>query len=115
MNAAPPSWLAGLEPGSRAELLGVPRAKRLAAFGRNGNLADDDALTALARASGLELVASPAADPANLPLFPARIAHDFHFIPITGGSDPEILHLATSWPPDEDVTDWLALFCSRRL
>jgi general secretion pathway protein E len=74
-----------------------------------------DVVAFLAAASGLPVVAAPAVDTEAVALLPARLAHDFQVLPVrtaetgTGGA----LDLAASWPPDDDVRDWVAVFTPR--
>ncbi|MCW5548588.1 MAG: type II/IV secretion system protein [Opitutaceae bacterium] len=74
-------------------------------------------LAELAQSSGLAVAPTLKADPAALPLLPARLAHEYQVLPILCPTDttaPE-LHLAASWPPDADVADWTQIFADKPL
>ncbi|MFH1497987.1 MAG: GspE/PulE family protein, partial [Verrucomicrobiota bacterium] len=92
--------------------------------------ADDTVCLALAEATGLPAELNPAADLDSLRLLPPRLASDFQAIPLavpvaapvtalapddTPAADTAPLHLATSWPPTPEMTDWIATFTPRPL
>jgi type II secretory ATPase GspE/PulE/Tfp pilus assembly ATPase PilB-like protein len=109
----------------RGQLLEAPRSERLALFARLLTLAESDALKELARRSGLDVTTDLKPDPAAVPLLPARLVHEFQVIPVClpddrSGQTPGLqqqttVHLATLWPPDSDVADWIATFTPRPL
>jgi general secretion pathway protein E len=56
------------------------------------------------------------ADPESLPLLPARLARDFLIVPIVAPEPaPGWLTLATTWPADDVMVDWIATFTPRPL
>ena len=94
----------------------APRARRVALLGEALRLSEADARTALAEATGLPLAADLKVDPAAVPILPARLVRDFHIAPLAiAGSDDSQLHLATPWPADEVMTDWIATFTTRKV
>ncbi len=105
----------------RRQLLEAPRANRQELFATLQTLAPGEAVPALMRASGLPVAPSLTPDAEALSLLPARLVHDYQVLPITvspadpNASGPAPLCLATSWPPDDDVRDWIAIFTPRPL
>ena len=100
----------------RRSLLEAPRLKRLGVFARLHELDEDAALAELARRARLPVAAEPVADKQALPLLPARLVHDYQIVPIEApAGESDALHLATAWPPDNDMADWIATFTSRPL
>ncbi|HVT71494.1 MAG TPA: GspE/PulE family protein [Lacunisphaera sp.] len=113
---------------ARKSLQESVREKRLALLAAGLALNEAGTLEALARATGLPVLESPQVDPEALALLPARLAHEFQVVPVlppspvaptpppTSGLPPSTpLHLATSWPPDATITDWIATFTPRPL
>ena len=106
-----------------------PRSQRLKTLAPLLALTEAEALNALSQASGLDIATNLEADKTSLSLFPARLVHDFQVVPIklraeaaaTESSDapPNListpLHLATAWPPDIVVLDWVRTFTQRPL
>ena len=111
------------------------REKRLALLASGLGLGEAGALDALARATGLPVLEAPQIDPDALAAFPARLAHEYQVVPVlaaTLSSSPagsatnspssvlgllssESLHLATAWPPNAIIADWIATFTPRPL
>jgi type II secretory ATPase GspE/PulE/Tfp pilus assembly ATPase PilB-like protein len=108
------------------------REKRLALLAAGLGLNEAGALEALARATGLPALDAPQADKDALALFPARLAHEFQVVPVLASVQPSAvsrqpedtsgfrshvsaLHLATAWPPDATIADWIATFTPRPL
>ena len=92
------------------------RARRLAVFATSLGVDESAALQELKAATGLTVVTDLRPDPEALPLLPARLVRDFLIVPIlTGESTPGSLTLATTWPADAVMTDWIATFTSRPL
>ncbi|MBL9214834.1 MAG: type II/IV secretion system protein [Opitutaceae bacterium] len=101
----------------RQQLLEAPRHERLAVFARLKSLDESAALAPLARLADLPLATDLKPDPAGVPLLPARLVHDYQVLPILppAAADAAALHLATVWPPDATMTDWIATCTSRPL
>ncbi|OAM91180.1 GspE/PulE family protein [Termitidicoccus mucosus] len=126
-------------------VLEAPRGHRVKTIAIALNLSEPDALAKLATASGFLAAANLEADTASLGLLPARLVHDYQIVPIVvaqggddeatsdksqgteketgapgqpgdGDSQPDaILHLATAWPPDGVMVDWIRTFTPRPL
>jgi type II secretory ATPase GspE/PulE/Tfp pilus assembly ATPase PilB-like protein len=110
----------------RQAVVDAPRAQRLAVLGAALGLNDAAALATLAEASGFDIASNLETDPAARGLLPARLVHDYQLIPIRHGrvAEPEgdeaaatrlPLHLATSWPPEGAMGDWIRSFTPRPL
>ena len=103
------------------QLREAPRAERQALLAVFRSLSPADVVTYLARETGLPVAPALAADADAIATFPARLIHDYQILPLkladapatTAGGAP--LHLATAWPPDDDMRDWTALFTPRPL
>ena len=109
------------------------REKRLALLAAGLALGETAALDALARATDLPVLPAPQIDRAALVILPARLAHEYQVVPVMppspdaprpdeprrslgeGGSPAASLHLATPWPPDITIADWIATFTPRPL
>ena len=101
----------------RQQLLEAARDERLAVFARLKGLAETAALAQLARLAGLDVFNDPKPDRESLPLLPPRLVHEYQIVPLQlpATGDPAALHLATAWPPDADMADWIATFTPRVL
>jgi type II secretory ATPase GspE/PulE/Tfp pilus assembly ATPase PilB-like protein len=107
----------------------APRSQRLKTLAPLLGATEPEALTALSAASGLDIATNLEADKSALSLFPARLVHDYQLVPIqlrtetpppAGAEEPPILpstplHLATAWPADDTVVDWVRTFTPRPL
>jgi type II secretory ATPase GspE/PulE/Tfp pilus assembly ATPase PilB-like protein len=101
------------------------REKRLALLASGLGLGESGALDALARATGLPVLEAPVIDQDALAAFPARLAHEFQVVPVLPpvpalNAQPSTLnsgslHLATAWPPNATIADWIATFTPRPL
>ncbi len=101
----------------RQQLLEVPREERPALFGRLKDLPGAEALAQLARLAGLDVVAEPGPDRDAVPLLPSRLVHEYQVVPIhaPAAADAGLFHLATVWPPDADMVDWISTLAPRPL
>ncbi len=98
--------------GDRQELLAVFRQADSAAI-----------LPFLASATGLPIATGLTADTDAVAALPARLVHDYQILPIrsapaaTNETAPvnAPLNLATAWPPDDEMRDWIATFTPRRI
>jgi general secretion pathway protein E len=109
----------------RQALSEASRGGRLTILARALGMAEPEALAALAAASGLEVASNLEPDPRARGLLPARLVHDYQVIPIRRGSNESEpseeeaarlpLHLATAWPPEHAMDDWLRTFTPRPL
>ena len=94
----------------------VSRARRLASLSAALGLDESTTLQELRVATGLPLVTDLRPDPEALPLLPARLVRDFLIVPILSSeSAPGVLTLATTWPVDDVMADWIATFTARPL
>jgi type II secretory ATPase GspE/PulE/Tfp pilus assembly ATPase PilB-like protein len=115
--AVPPASLFDrLDDAQRQTLASTARGRRVAALSAALGCDEAAALAELARASTLPLATDLRIDADSRPLLPARLAADFQVVPILipGAAAPE-LHLATAWPADSIVSDWIATFTPRPL
>lgn len=107
------------------ELQAAPRGRRLAFLATALQVGEPEAMLRLAAASDLDIASNLQADSASLRLFPARLVHDYQAIPIelnpadgTPAGPPDArqpLHLATAWPPEPVIVDWIRTFTPRPL
>ncbi len=109
------------------QLREAPRGERQELLATFRNLKPADAVAFLATATRLPVAPPLAADTDAVPVLPARLVHDFQVLPIRPAgakptapaatdtpADPSApLHLATSWPPDDEMRDWIAIFTPR--
>ncbi len=121
-----PNLAERLAPADRKTLEETPLAQRPAALAHALGLPEQTAMTTLAATTNLPFLDSPQADTDSLQIFPARLAQEFQFVPVrtetTVTADHAVtdtaapnsnLHLATIWPPDAIVADWVATFTPR--
>jgi len=121
----PASLAARLTPEQRQAVQEANRATRLTILAGALGQAEPDALAALAAASGLDIAFNLETDPNARGLLPARLVHDYQIIPIkkTGATETDtaevtattVLHLASAWPPDAAMDDWIRTFTPRPL
>jgi len=123
----------------RQSLAEAPRGQRLSLLATALSLDEPHALVALSEAAGLDIATNIEADEPSLDLLPARLVHDYQIVPIVYGKPPSPetadteqapdpsaaklaaldaklpLHLATAWPADADMADWIKTFTPRPL
>ena len=122
-DSIPDSLASRLGEGQRQALLEAPRGLRLAALVAALGIGENEALAGVAAAAGLDIATNLETDPGARGLLPARLVHDFQIIPIRhGAADADAeptpltpLHLASAWPPDPSMADWLRTFTPRPL
>ncbi len=123
MDDALPAPLADRLPEpAQKSLVESVREKRLALLASGLGLSEGGALAALAAVTGLPVLEAPQIDPEALEAFPARLAHEFQVVPVlppapASGLGPQAsgLNLATPWPPNATIADWIATFTPRPL
>ncbi|MBN1403405.1 MAG: type II/IV secretion system protein [Opitutales bacterium] len=98
--------LTALETEQRTMVLEAPRQNRLALLARFRRESEADSARLLAEASGLELVEELELAPNATSLLPARLIHEYQAVPLAGDSE-DTLTLATCWPPEEGMEDWI--------
>ena len=110
----PSALAARLDDASLRRLREARRDQRPALLATALQLDEATTLAELAAASGLPLVETPEIARADLAAFPARLAHEFQLVPVAGATEADpALRLATPWPPDAVIADWLATFTDR--
>jgi general secretion pathway protein E len=117
----PASLTSRLSEEQRQAVADAPRGQRLLALGAALGLSDAAVLAAVAAATKLDIASNLETDPESRGLLPARLVHDYQLIPIKHGKAPEgdvapalvPLHLATSWPPEGAMDDWIHSFTPR--
>jgi general secretion pathway protein E len=104
--------LVPLTEAARAGVLEAPRSERLALLAAALRLTPEQALAQLAGEAGLEIV-SP--EQFSLPLLdqmPVRLVHEYCCVPVAT-EQPDVLCLATAWPPEGRMDDWVFATCER--
>ncbi len=102
-------------------ILEASRGQRVNLLAAALGSSEPDTLSALAEASGIGTAHNLEADGPSLSLLPARLVHDYQIVPIVFGEAPAEpdattpLHLATAWPPDAVMVDWIRTFTPRPL
>src|SRR5665213_1701074 len=93
----------------RSAIAGSPRARRVVLLAEALHLTEPEARAALSEATDLPISTDLTINQAAVPILPARLVRDFHIAPlaIEGATDKQ-LHLATSWPADDVIIDWIA-------
>ncbi|RME67343.1 MAG: type II/IV secretion system protein [Verrucomicrobia bacterium] len=129
--------LDALKPEQREHLLELPRARRAEWLATETDTPLDQILHLIAEQTGLELVNPDRFDLEALRLVPVRLVNEYHCVPVRPSSaapaaaadaatpegaaadvpaaEPagEILHLATSWPPEPLMDEWILAACGR--
>jgi len=100
----------------RSAVSEAPRARRAIVLAEVLKITEAEARSEIAEASGLPIATDLLIDQAAVPILPARLVRDFHIAPLTiAGSNEKQLHLATPWPPDDVMIDWIATFTPRQI
>ncbi|MBA4137903.1 MAG: secretion system protein E [Opitutus sp.] len=103
------------------QLREAPRGERQPLLAVFRQLAPGTVLPFLAESTGLPIAATLTADADAVATLPARLVHDYQILPIKAPPTPAgqpadaPLHLATSWPPDDEMRDWISIFTPRRV
>jgi len=123
-----PSALAAvLTQEQRQAVTEAPREKRLETLAAALSRPEPEVLTRLADAAGLGIASNLETDPEARGVLPARLVHEYQIIPIRftpvpsessrlepAPAPPEHpIHIATAWPPDSTMVDWLRTFTPR--
>jgi general secretion pathway protein E len=132
-STLPASLASRLSDEQRQPILEASRGQRVKLLAAALSLSEPDTLNAVAAAAGLDTAHNLEADGPSLSLLPARLVHDYQLVPIVfktpsaPNSDPRSattepdaapttttpLHLATAWPPDAIMVDWIRTFTPR--
>src|SRR5512146_2350975 len=128
-ESLPETLIGRLTEEQRQAVLEAPRGQRVATVASALGLTEPDALAVVASAAGLPVAHDIRPAVASLGLLPARLVHDFQIVPVLGpgetagepgeetpAPEPSVeLHLATAWPPNELIRDWVRTFTPRPL
>ncbi len=90
----------------------LPRAERLGQLAQTLRVAPDRALDRLAVESGLVVVPPESFSLPQLQQLPVRLVHEYCCVPVAT-DQPEVLCLATAWPPEGRMDDWVFATCDR--
>ncbi|HLP10274.1 MAG TPA: ATPase, T2SS/T4P/T4SS family [Opitutaceae bacterium] len=104
--------LALLPEEARARILESSRAERLAQLAHALRVPPEQALVQLAEEAGLAIAAPEQFSLPLLQLMPVRLVHEYFCVPIAT-EDPAVLRLATAWPPEGRMDDWVFAACDR--
>ena len=104
--------LALLSEEARNRVLEAPRAERLALFAHARRLPPEQALAQLAEEAGLEVVGPEQFSLPQLQQMPVRLVHEYCCVPVAT-AESEQLCLATAWPPEGRMDDWVFAACDR--
>lgn len=127
LSDLPPSFADRLSEEQRQAIFEAPRGQRLHTLSSTLKIGEPEVLSALAVASDTAIASNLEADDAALNILPARLVHDYQIVPIAyrTGTRPPLpddavvvdpmapLHLATAWPPDDIMRDWIRTFTPR--
>jgi general secretion pathway protein E len=110
----PASFADRLTAEQRSAVTEAPRARRIIVLAEALRIPEPEARAAVAEACGLPVTHDLTIDQAAVPILPARLVRDFQVAPLTiVGATEKQLNLATPWPPDEVMSDWIATFTAR--
>ena len=112
----PASFADRLTAEQRSAVSEAPRARRVIVLAEALRVPEPEARAAVAEAYGLPVTSDLVIDQPAVPILPARLVRDFHVAPLAiAGASEKQLNLATSWPPDEVMSDWIATFTAREV
>jgi type II secretory ATPase GspE/PulE/Tfp pilus assembly ATPase PilB-like protein len=127
LSDLPPALAGRLDEAQHLALAEAPRGRRVSLLAGFLAAPEPALLAELAGVTGLELADHLQADEFSLRTLPARLLHDYQILPIRLAEgepagdvalepDPAApLHLATAWPPDDVMVDWIRTFTARPL
>ncbi len=104
--------LAGLASDARERVLEAARGERLVQLAHALRIAPEQALAQLAAEAGLEVVAPDQFSLQQLQQLPVRLVHEYCCVPVAT-DQPDTLCLATAWPPEGRMDDWVFAACDR--
>jgi type II secretory ATPase GspE/PulE/Tfp pilus assembly ATPase PilB-like protein len=127
----PPAFVDQLDEAQRLTLAEAPRGARLRTLAELLARPEPQVLAEVAAAADLPVATDLQADEPSLRTLPARLVHAYQILPIqraergseisdlksqidpppAGPAGP--LHLATAWPPDAVMADWIRTFTPR--
>ncbi len=97
--------IASLTEDQRAEVSASHRKERLGLVSNYSKLGLDAALCRISEESKYAIEESPVFDTERVREMPARLVHEYFILPLETEGDAWVL--ATAWPPDSLVDDWL--------
>ena len=98
----------------RSEIEGMRRSERLERIADLENRELSDLVAELSEYTGLPIADPESFDLDRLNSIPLRILHEFHCVPIKTGEEDDSLTLATGWPVDSIMDDWVYATCGQR-
>lgn len=108
----------GLSEAQHSEVAELRRSERLERLARWSNKDLSEMVAALGESEGVAVVSHEAFDLERLNAIPLRVLHEFHCVPIREESQGEDasdkLILATGWPVDSIMDDWIYATCGQR-
>ena len=104
--------LASLGAELRERVAEAPRADRLGQLASALRLAPDQVLATVAEQSGLAVVTPEQFSLPLLQQLPVRLVHEYCCVPVAT-ERPDQLCLATAWPPEGRMDDWVFAACDR--
>ncbi len=112
--------LVGLTDEQRATLADLPRAQRAEQLAQYLEQSVDEVTARLAAESGVKIASHDHFDLERLEGLPIRLINEYHCVPVrfeVDEADPDSgeqpLRLATSWPPDPLMGEWVFAACGR--
>ncbi len=96
----------------RSDIGGLRRSERLERLTAWSGRDLSEVVTELGEALGIQVVTPEQFDLDRLSSIPMRILHEFHCVPIKEDSDE--LVLATAWPVEGFMDDWIYATCGQR-
>lgn len=124
----PPALVDQLDEAQRLTLAEAPRGARLPTLAELLARPEPQVLAEIAAAANLPVATDLQADEPSLRTLPARLVHAYQILPIKraergseisnlksqiGPPAAGVLHLATAWPPDTVMADWIRTFTPR--
>jgi len=98
----------------RSEVQGMRRSERLERIADLENRELSALVADLSEHTGLAIADPESFDLDRLNSIPLRILHEFHCVPIKTGEEDDSLTLATGWPVESIMDDWVYATCGQR-
>ncbi len=111
MTAVLESTFAELNEAQHGELAAAPREERVRVLAKMLVKPENEALRIVAASSGLEISRPDEFDLSLLTVIPARMLFEYRCVPLK--MDDTHIHLATVWPPESEIEDWIYTCCDR--
>ena len=107
-----PESLSRLSEAARDRVLEAPRSVRVARLADELRETPEVTMSALARETGLSIADPAGFDLDELGKLPVRLVHEFCCVPLKSDAEGP-LRLATAWPPEGRMDDWIYTACDR--